>query len=130
MSGALVIRFTVEGRPVPKGRPRVVTVTRASRAHAYTPASTKVYETLIGWTYREPAGALPPATGLIALFVKVYEDATQHAGDLDNYVKIVGDALNGIAWADDKQVVILRAEMHRNAGRARLEVGISEDPTE
>lgn len=108
----------------------MVTTPRATRAHAYTPASTKVYETRIGWTYREQVGAGPPAMGLIALFVTVCEDETQHAGDLDNYVKIVCDALNGIAWVDDKQVVIIKATIHRGVRHPRLEVGISEDPTE
>lgn len=30
-------------------------------------------------------------------------------GDLDNYVKTVLDALNGVAWPDDSQVVKITA---------------------
>lgn len=29
--------------------------------------------------------------------------------DIDNVVKLIGDSLNGIAWADDKQIVTLQA---------------------
>ena len=43
------------------------------------------------------AGALPP-------------------GDVDNYVKTVLDALNGLAWADDAQVVCLSGVSKRWAG--------------
>jgi Holliday junction resolvase RusA-like endonuclease len=30
-------------------------------------------------------------------------------GDLDNYVKLTCDALNGVAWEDDRQIVRLMA---------------------
>jgi len=30
-------------------------------------------------------------------------------GDLDNYVKLLMDGLNGVAWLDDKQVTIITA---------------------
>jgi len=30
-------------------------------------------------------------------------------GDLDNYVKLTLDALNGVAWEDDRQVVRISA---------------------
>jgi Holliday junction resolvase RusA-like endonuclease len=31
-------------------------------------------------------------------------------GDVDNYVKSVLDALNGVAWEDDKQIISLTVE--------------------
>lgn len=37
------------------------------------------------------------------------------AGDLDNIVKPIQDALKGIAYADDRQVVDLVASMRRKA---------------
>ena len=30
-------------------------------------------------------------------------------GDIDNYVKLICDALNGVAWKDDRQIVTLTA---------------------
>jgi crossover junction endodeoxyribonuclease RusA len=59
------------------------------------------------------AGGLPPS-GIDAFVLRVayfYVDAA--VGDLDNIVKPIQDALTGIAYADDRQVVDLVASMRR-----------------
>lgn len=41
--------------------------------------------------------------------VHLYFYRPRRSGDLDNRIKVVFDALNGIAWHDDKQVCVLKA---------------------
>ena len=43
--------------------------------------------------------------------------------DIDNIVKVVADALNGIAYADDKQIVSLVVEKYYSV-RPRVEIGV------
>jgi hypothetical protein len=51
------------------------------------------------------------------------------SGDWDNYAKLVADALEGIAFANDAQVVDGRCRKHPAAdGRPRLEVLIEGEP--
>lgn len=37
------------------------------------------------------------------------DEKSKLRGDLDNYTKLIADALNGVAWIDDRQVVKLTA---------------------
>jgi len=44
--------------------------------------------------------------------------------DLDNLLKLVGDALNGVVWRDDRQVVAVLAYKVRTLGHPRTEIEI------
>ncbi|QQR46560.1 RusA family crossover junction endodeoxyribonuclease [Myxococcus xanthus] len=61
-----------------------------------------------------------PLHGPVRLFVTVYRP--RRVGDLDNYLKVLNDALNGLAWLDDEQVVRLEASREDDATSPRVEV--------
>lgn len=109
-------RFTVPGVPVPKARPRI------GNGRAYTPARTKAYERLV-WAYARRAG-VRQLDGPVTVWLEFYlPNATRC--DIDNMAKAVLDALNGTAYADDKQVFELNTRKHRCASdTARTEVCI------
>lgn len=109
-------KFTVPGDPVPKGRPRV------GRSRAYTPARTKVHERLI-WSCAMQAGVRPIA-GPVTVWCD-FHVTSPGKSDADNLAKAVLDALNGYAYADDRQVHELNIRKHLAArGEARTDVTI------
>jgi len=103
------IEFTVQGNPIPKGRPRVVLRQRPDgyRGHAFTPPQTKAWERVVGWKARSVMDGREPLAGEIAVMLEFYR-VNAVACDLDNLAKAVMDALNGICYRDDRQI----AEMH------------------
>lgn len=48
----------------------------------------------------------------------------QRSGDLDNRLKVIGDALIGTAYEDDKQIVELHAFRHDDKTNPRVEITI------
>ena len=108
--------MTVNTTPVPKGRPRFY------GGHAVTPEKTRVYEALLrhDWPHGIVQGdalkismafAFPPPTSLS----KRKQDAMMYMlrtkkPDLDNLVKAVLDALNGVAFDDDSKVAEIFAQ--------------------
>lgn len=112
------------GHPVAKGRPRAVTATRKRIARLYTPKKTEDYENLIK-LFASPVimTGQPLLDGPICLDLVLYfqiptswtkvrkERAVNDlerptvTPDVDNCLKIWGDALNGLVWHDDKQIV-------------------------
>mgnify|MGYP000105994846 CR=1 FL=1 len=135
-----MIAIMIPGAPVAKGRPRIST--RGGFARAYTPGKTQRYEDLI----RLEAGRVMSDRSLmegslvatIAAYVPIptsmskKRHAMATAGeirattrpDLDNYIKCI-DALNGIVFRDDSQIVELRATKHYS-DQPRLEVTLQE----
>lgn len=115
--------FEVPGEPRGKGRPRFT-----RDGHAYTDNETRAYEDKIIAYYRKQLGAFRwPDSAVICLDVTaVYpipKSATKAAvagmqagrilpsrkPDIDNVLKVVLDALNGVAYKDDSRVVCVSA---------------------
>jgi crossover junction endodeoxyribonuclease RusA len=65
-----------------------------------------------------------PPTGPVVASVTVYRK--RKAGDLDNFLKVLLDALRGIAFVDDSQVVELHARREDDASNPRVEVRVEE----
>lgn len=103
-----MLQFTVPGRPIPKGRPRV-------GAHGtITPQRTKDYEQQVGYAALQ---AMPPESRTVPLYPSgdIYMSVTFYTstGDIDNLAKSILDGLNGVVWMDDSQVVALHLFKHR-----------------
>lgn len=110
--------------PTPKGRPRFKC--KYNRVFTYTPMATKRFENQVANYYQEEGNGyqFPKGTPItvsiefgmpipISTSKKKTEEmlrgAIQHTvkPDLDNLVKSILDALNGIAWYDDAQITEL-----------------------
>lgn len=122
------INFTIPGPPQGKARPRVVRA-KSGISLTYTPDKTVRYEELTRIRYRAAArgfkfaddaqvGIQITARYPIPKSKSKRVKAAMLAGqirpakkpDCDNIVKIVCDALNGIAYRDDAQIVLAQVE--------------------
>jgi Holliday junction resolvase RusA-like endonuclease len=108
--------FTIPGNPVGKGRPRATTINGMARM--YTPKKTASYETLVVMAYTQAGGV--KLDGSLHMHVKATFEmplswsmkkrkATDgkfcsKKPDADNILKIVADALNGVAYHDDAAI--------------------------
>ena len=108
------VNFTVEGTPVPKGRPRFARIVQ-NRVKTYTPYKTTAFETLVSWRFKE-AFSGEPFKGVVEIEVFAYfgklENRKTKVGirpcmkriDVDNLLKAVADGLNGVAYLYDSQI--------------------------
>lgn len=107
--------FRVDTRPTVKGRPRL-----GRRGRVFTPVRTLEAEAVIAERYRQLRGpyyegpvsieALFEPTGIDVTITPLAEHTSKLRGDTDNYLKLLCDALNGVAFPDDKAVMIIRGE--------------------
>lgn len=102
-----VLTFFVDGRPVPKGRPRVmrrILPTGKWLTRTITPKRTVAWENvvrLVAQAECSRAGWTPEA---VPHEVDVVVHRAARRGDADNFGKAILDALNGVTWPDDKHV--------------------------
>ena len=118
----MIAKFTIPGHPVGKGRPKFSTV--CGHVSTYTPAKTANYEALVKYGYQSQCRGIkfekkvPVDVRIVAYFAIPSSESKKRAAmmrahiirptvkpDYDNIGKVVCDALNGIAYYDDAQVV-------------------------
>lgn len=113
----VVCCFRVPGEPVAKGRPRFDP--RSGRT--YTPEATVLGERRILDYLKALYPRLDPCTEYIGLVLRCYLGGTGRS-DLDNCIKAVLDAGNGVIYRDDKQVRKIDAELIDNSHEPRTDV--------
>lgn len=135
----MTITITIPGTPVGKGRPRFAR--RGNFIATYTPEKTASYENLVAILAQEAMAGDQPIVGPVSihLFLAVSPPASWSKKkveralndelmpttkpDIDNSLKSVLDACNGIVWHDDKQVVTATVlKRYRDTPRAVLTV--------
>lgn len=138
--GHMHTRFTVPGEPQGKARARTYYNPKAGHSVSHTPDNTVLYENLIKMYYQNESnlifGDSPLSVTIRAYFRPAKSTPKGKLSDMlhglifptkkpdsDNIAKVVLDALNGVAYRDDKQVVHL--EIYKIYGESpRIEVEI------
>lgn len=123
----MTLSFTVPGKPHAQGRARATINRNTGRPRMYEDKTSKAYKEKIAWCAIE-AGADRNnlIAGAVLLNIAVYcpipptwtrqkrKDAAEgkvhmiSRPDLDNVLKSIQDALSGIVYVDDRQVVDIR----------------------
>ena len=133
--GAKVISFTVYGNPVPKARARTVRL-KNGMTTTFTPGKTADWESMIRLQTLEhkPDKLIDQAVHLKAAFVlqkpKSVPKKRQYPEtkpDLDNLLKSLTDAMEGIIYTNDSRIV--RKVVSKEYGDPpRVEVEVSPMP--
>jgi Holliday junction resolvase RusA-like endonuclease len=125
------ISFEVVGDPVPKARAR--TVRKGGRTWSFTPKKVAEWERLVRTEAEKHF--TEPFTGPVALTIGFYikrpknrrkENYVETTPDLDNLEKAVLDGLNGVAYDDDRLVVVKSAaKLYVRVGEPRVDVVVT-----
>ena len=96
------------GEPLPQSRPRF------SKGRAYEEARIKQYKQEIAWAGRMAMGAYVPLSCELKAEIYIYRKwsaTSRRFGDWDNHAKAILDALNGVCYIDDSQII--EAHIHK-----------------
>ena len=117
----MVYHYVISGPAVPQGRPRLTTVNGYARA--YTPAQTRKYQRHVQDCVLAQGKPKEPLEGVLRVDTVEYRAIPKAFGkakrlkamqggirpgkrpDMDNIEKAIWDALTGLVWKDDAQVV-------------------------
>lgn len=120
--------FEYKGKIKAKQRPRF------SRGRVFTPSATHKSEESLGWSFKAKNPHIQPTNYPINLMIDIYlpiprswsnvkrsmamtgEIRPIGKPDLDNTLKTIKDALNGLLYTDDSQVVSVRIHKRYSAG--------------
>lgn len=112
------VHFTIRGDPVPMQRHRT---TKKGRVYSPSSSTQQKFRSTVQEVLKLNGSSVFPffsASEKVKLIVAFQLKHPKHphkgrkgrmGGDVDNYVKFVMDAINGVVYDDDSQVVILQA---------------------
>lgn len=134
------IKFTIDGQPCSKQRPRFAR--QGKFVKTYNPKQTVEYENWVKLCYKtqvKHAELLcePISVSIVAYFniPKTFSkvkrknaieglELPHNSKDVDNIAKIILDALNGIAYADDHYITDLQVrKRYSDVPRVEVEIG-------
>lgn len=139
-----MIYFEILGKPQGKARARTFYNSKLGKMQSITPENTVLYENLIKQCYLETksepfADKVPLEVDITAYFpipksttkktrelIELCQYYPTKKPDADNIAKVVCDALNGIAYTDDTQVVDLRVRKRFTESEPKVTVSIRE----
>lgn len=133
------MKLTIPVEPQPQSRPRFTA--RGRYVHAYENKKITMYKRMVAATYQSYFGTVKPTEKAIAVDVVFYRPVQKSISkierqrrltgkslpaikpDIDNYVKAILDALNGVAFRDDKQIISLNAKkLYSDKPRTEIEI--------
>lgn len=130
--------FTFDIEPTPQLRPRVSS--RGGYVRVYDPQKVKNFKSLLR-SLAVHQYARPPLLGALSVSLTFYRPVQRSISkaererrlsnqskpvvkpDTDNYIKSTLDALNGVLWHDDAQIVKITGEK-RYSDHPRITVGV------
>ena len=133
------VSFVIPTHPTGKGRPRL-----CSSGSVFTPSRTKYYENFIKGCYIEQCGDVSFGDKSIVLYIKAYSEPLSKfkkeerknallnlikptsKPDVDNILKAILDALNEVAYNDDRYIYKIVVERYYS-DEPRTEVEITDE---
>lgn len=117
-----MIKIVIEGDVIPAARPRF------SNRRCYQPKRNQEYRQKVQTAARVAMKNREPLDGEICAAVKIYRKYKRTArifGDVDNHLKAIFDALNGVAFVDDSQICRCVVEKYQDKEWPRAEIEIA-----
>jgi Holliday junction resolvase RusA-like endonuclease len=137
-----MIEFHVPGAPVGKGRPRIGRV--GAHARMFTPAKTVSYELTVALAAQQAMFGRPLFDGAVSVAMAIncpipaswskrkQKDALHGRilpttkPDIDNVEKSIFDALTGVVWRDDVQVVrVMKSKRYAETPGVRVWIDVA-----
>ena len=118
--------FEIPLDPVPLARPRF------SHGRAYLPARSRSYRAAVQDVVNQlmKSRKLEPFTGELICrlkFFRKFKPSARNFGDIDNHVKAILDALQGLLFVDDRQIVSVVAQKLKDRDRPRTHISFKEN---
>lgn len=132
-------KLNLKMKPIPKARPRL------GKYGTYTPKTTVDYEKAVQLAYKNQFKKEEPFENPVQMEITFYfqvpksypkkrrlqfaEGDKPHTKrpDLDNLVKAMTDALNGLAYKDDSQIYAMVIQKWETLRESNIEIKIQED---